>query len=164
MLDIRPVPKSSRIGEERAATIIYLLGGALGKKFPKLPEPIPTLSTIREFVGRRDYDNVVARLRSGEVPLRLYPVLPVDVREALALEDTEALRAMTDAAEEPSRMALSPHAKHVKTAAAHHGNPHPTEGFQYCPYCHSGEALATGGTCSNCNEYVEPHESTFPKL
>lgn len=168
MIDIQPVPKSSRISEERASTIAYLLGTALGRKFPVAPEPAPTLSNIRDFVGRRDYNRVIEQLRVGEIPLRLYPILPQDVQDVLTMEDREretkaptassAPQPRQERAGEPRAVALP------QTIGVPSARPLPTEGYQFCPHCHSGEALLGGGKCSNCEEMVEPHESTFPRI
>lgn len=89
IVDIRPVSKQARCNEADAVNIIFRLGAVLAGKFPGIAagEWSPTAEEVQSYVGWRDAKNVVAQLRHGIVPIRLYKVVSPELVEALIAEE-----------------------------------------------------------------------------
>lgn len=128
VIDVKPVTTYQRCTKKAATQVIYWLGVALGRKFPNLPEGwAPTVETVQKWVGWQDIKEgrLLQRLQNGEVPLRLFHLLPIDLREAIQ-EDALAKASM---------------APPLKSLELEEGMPQcrtspPSTEHQECPNCH----------------------------
>lgn len=104
VIHIYEVSKQARCNAADATHIIFRLAACLAGKFPGTvaDEWFPTAEEVQRWVSWRHVANIIALLKQGTVPIRLYGVLPHDVRELLIAEEANAAHNQAPAEEPPA--------------------------------------------------------------